>query len=141
MNDPAPVRITFEHGSAAAVKRKFIGGFFAFAMLFAGAAFYRPAIQAFAIGFPVYLVLWKLRLRNASRPGWALVVSEDRICLEGGGGPAEVRRDEADSIRFTPKRLFLVLDSAQNPIFKVEIDDTDRDAIDAALSAKGWPVG
>ena len=72
MDDPAPVRITFAQGSAAAVNRTFIGWFFVFAILFAGAAFYRPAIQAFAVGFPIYLVLLKLRLRTATRPGWAL---------------------------------------------------------------------
>jgi hypothetical protein len=54
MDDPAPVRITFKQGSAAAVNRRYIGWFFAFAVLFAGAAFYRPAIQAFAVGFPIY---------------------------------------------------------------------------------------
>jgi hypothetical protein len=67
MDDSKPVRITRVRGSAAAVNRKFIGGFFAFAILFAGAAFYRPAIQAFAIGFPIFLLLWRLRLRAARR--------------------------------------------------------------------------
>lgn len=58
MDDRAPVRITFEQGSTGAVNRTFIGWFFVFATLFAGAAFYRPAIQAFPVGFPVYLVLF-----------------------------------------------------------------------------------
>jgi hypothetical protein len=72
MDDSKPVRSTFARDSAAAVNRRFIGSFFAFAILFAGAAFYRPAIQAFAVGFPIFLVLWKLRLRAARRRSDAL---------------------------------------------------------------------
>lgn len=140
MDDAAPVRITFARGGAAAVNRRFIGWFFVFAILFAGAAFYRPAIQAFAIGFPVYLVLWKLRLRSARRPGWTLVVSEERLLLEGGRRPVEVRRDEFHAFRFTPRSRLLLLNAAQNTVFEVEIDDMEREAIAAALAAKGWPA-
>lgn len=149
MDDQAPVRITFDRGSAAAVNRRFIGGFFAFAMLFAGAAFYRPAIQAFAVGFPIYLVWWKLRLRRASRPGWALVVSGDRLVLEAGEGRSRaVNRQEADAVRFIGRKTYrgggselLVLNRLNEPLFSLEIDDSDRFVTEQALIENGWPVG
>jgi hypothetical protein len=147
MDDAAPVRITFERGSAAAVNRRFIGGFFAFAILFAGAAFYRPAIQAFAVGFPIYLILWKLRLRSASRPGWALTVAENRLSLEAVNRSRSVEREEGDVVRiirsesrFGPKAELLVLNSSKPALFRLEIDELDCDRITAALGAKGWTV-
>lgn len=144
MDDAAPVRITFERGSAAAVNRRFIGGFFAFAILFAGAAFYRPAIQAFAIGFPIYLILWKLRLRSASRPGWALLVAEDRLSVEAGIRSRSVQRQEVDVVRIIlshrigPKAELLLLNSSKSELLRLEIDELDCDQITAALAAKGW---
>lgn len=147
MDDAAPVRITFERGSAAAVNRRFIGGFFAFAILFAGAAFYRPAIQAFAVGFPIYLILWRLRLRRASRPGWALVISEESLSLECAGRALQVGRKQAGAVRierggppFGTRISLLIPDSAHKQPFRVEIDERDRGTIVETLRAKGWPV-
>lgn len=140
VDDPAPVRITFEQGSAAAVNRRFIGGFFAFAILFAGAAFYRPAIQAFAIGFPIYLVMWKLRLRRTSRPGWALIVSSDQLILEAGARSARIQRLAADTCCFQQvgsRTKLLVLNGTIDRPFGVEIDDSDREEIALALTAAG----
>ncbi|HYN99892.1 MAG TPA: hypothetical protein VEU28_09500 [Actinomycetota bacterium] len=143
MDDPAPFSITLSRGSADAVNRTFIGWFFAFAILFAGAAFYRPAIQAFAVGFPVYLVLWKLRLRRATHAGDVLLVSPDRLALESGTRSCAVSRDEADEVRLKRSGRtteLLVLNSLETPVFKLKIDDSDRDSISAALARAGWPL-
>lgn len=143
MDDPAPLHITLQQGSVAAVNRRFIGGFFAFAILFAGAAFYRPAIQAFAVGFPIYLVWWKLRLRTASRPGDLLVVSPDRLTYRSGERSRRVDRVEGEAVRFRRSRSnteLLVLNPAKVPVFKVELGDSDEDSVVRALSTAGWPV-
>lgn len=147
MEDPEPLTITFSRGSAAGVNRRFIGGFFLFAILFAGAAFYRPAIQAFAVGFPIYLVLWKLRLRKATRPGWALVVSTESLLLVAGKRSTVVKRDAADAVRlnrtesaFGSRTELLVVNSTKLPIFRVEIDEIDSEPIRSALAARGWAV-
>ena len=143
MTNPAPVRITIEQGTAAAVNRRFIGGFFAFAILFAGAAFYRPAIQAFAVGFPIYLVLWNLRLRGTSRRGDALVVSPDRLTYEAGKRSSRVERVEVDAVRFkrsSSKTELSALNSAREPAFRVEIEERARVTNAATLAAQGWPV-
>jgi hypothetical protein len=144
MNDAAPVRITFERGSSAAVNRRFIGGFFAFAILFAGAAFYRPAIQAFAVGFPIYLVLWKLRLRSARRPGWALVVSREDLRLEGGRAIRSIARTEVTLIEFVSagsQARLRALNGQGKTILRLPIAEESRRPIEGALRASGWPLG
>jgi hypothetical protein len=144
MNDAAPVRITFERGSSAAVNRRFIGGFFAFAILFAGAAFYRPAIQAFAAGFPVFLVLWKLRLRSASRPGWALVISGEDLRVEGDRAIRDIVRTEVTRVGIVSARSqarLLALNGEGKAILRLPIAEESRRPIEDALRGFGWPVG
>jgi len=143
MDDPAPVRITFAQGSAAAVNRTFIGWFFVFAILFAGAAFYRPAIQAFAVGFPIYLVMWKLRLRTATRPGWALVISRDFLTLEGGRTNRRVGRPEVSRFGFETRRSqvqLVGLNREGKAVYRLPVDRESRDRIADALRASEWPV-
>ncbi|HEU4868478.1 MAG TPA: hypothetical protein VFV09_12220 [Actinomycetota bacterium] len=143
MDDQAPVRITFAQGTAAAVNRTFIGWFFAFAILFAGAAFYRPAIQAFAVGFPIYLVLWKLRLRGATRPGWALVVSRDALTREGGGSDRSIGKREVSRVRFEERRSqvqLVAFNREGKAVFRLPVDNGSRDRIVEALRAFDWPV-
>lgn len=147
MHEIEPYRITFSHGTAAAVNRRFISGFFLFAFLFAGAAFYRPAIQAFAVGFPIYLVLWKLRLHAASRPGWVLSVSREVLSLEAGPRSMRVERENAERVRIRrresrlgPKTQLSVLNSPKTPPFRVAIDPSDLNELEAALAAQGWPA-
>jgi hypothetical protein len=145
MTNPAPVRITIEQGTAAAVNRRFIGGFFAFAILFAGAAFYRPAIQAFAVGFPIYLVLWKLRLRRA-RSGWTLVVTHEHLVLESPDGRRSVHRDQTARIRADPngsgkgRPTFEVVDLSGRSVLKREVSQSQLDQLTGALEDKGWPL-
>jgi hypothetical protein len=146
MDDPAPVRITFEQGRAAAVNRTFIGGFFAFAILFAGAAFYRPAIQAFAVGFPIYLVLWKLRLRKVTRAGSALLVTFDRLVLESPAGQISVFRNQTAKVtidRETPAKgraAFEVVDLSGGSALKRELAQSDLDLLTGALRDRGWTL-
>lgn len=142
MDDPAPVRITFERGSAAAVNRTFIGWFFVFAILFVGAAFYRPAIQAFAVGFPIFLVHWKLRLRTATRPGWTLVISRDSLTLEGGGTDRSVRKPEVSRIGFAEHRSQIQLVASNREgkaVYLLPVERESRDGIADALRAFEWP--
>lgn len=142
MDDPAPVRITFEQGSAAVVNRRFIGWFFVFAILFAGAAFYRPAIQAFAVAFPIYLVLWKLRLRTATRPGWTLVISRDTLTLEGGRTDRSVGSPEVSRVGFEERRSQIQLVASNRKgkaVYRLPVDRASRDGIADALRAFEWP--
>ena len=142
MDDAAPVRITFARGSAAAVNRRFIGGFFAFAILFAGAAFYRPAIQAFAVGFPIYLVWWKLRLRSANRP-WALVVSGKDLRLEGDKTIREIARTDVARVEIASVKSqvrLLALNGQERTVLNVSVDEGSRRLVEGALRAFGWPL-
>jgi hypothetical protein len=143
MDDAAPVRITFHRGSAAAVNRRFIGGFFVFAILFAGAAFYRPAIQAFAVGFPIYLVWWKLRLRTATKPGSALVVSREGLRLEGDKAIKRIERADVARVDFVSHRSgvrMIALNGQDRTIFKVLVEEGSQKHIEGALRALGWPL-
>jgi hypothetical protein len=88
-------------------------------------------------------MLWKLRLRSASRPGDVLMVSPDRLAFHRGKRSNEVQRAEADMMLFeqsSSKTELYVLNSTNFPVFKVELDDSDRDSIVQALSAAGWPI-
>ncbi|HEX2150016.1 MAG TPA: hypothetical protein VHI31_07605 [Actinomycetota bacterium] len=145
MDDPAPLRITLSRGTADAVNRTFIGWFFAFAILFAGAAFYRPAIQAFAVGFPLYLVLWKLRLRRA-RSGWTLVVTQEHLVLEAPDGRRSVLRNQTAKIRIDPKgaaegrAAFEVIDLSGGSALRQELARSELDRLIAALRDKEWTL-
>ena len=82
IKEPESLRIVPSTPAVQAVNRRFVSLFFVFAADFALAAFYRPALVPFVLGFPVCLVLWRQRLRRAHRPG-ALVISEATILVEG----------------------------------------------------------
>ncbi|HEX2053829.1 MAG TPA: hypothetical protein VHJ78_08915 [Actinomycetota bacterium] len=49
------------------VNRRFLSLFWLFAIDFAVAAFWRPALLPFLVGFPVYLLLWWVCLRRVRR--------------------------------------------------------------------------
>lgn len=142
MDKAAPVRITFGTGSSAAVNRSFIGGFFAFAILFAGAAFYRPAIQAFAVGFPIYVVVWMLRLRKATKQGWALEVTDERLVLETPDGQRSVLRDGTTRVRIGKsidgRATFEVVDLSGRSAIHQEFAASGLNELTGALRAKGW---
>jgi hypothetical protein len=143
MDDPAPVRINLVGGSSEALNRRFISGFFAFAILFAGAAFYRPAIQAFAVGFPIYLVLWKLSLRHQAREAWTMTIAVDRLEFVSTREARIFNRAEGARTvirRQNPGAELNLVDSAGNSAFRLKIPKANTDSVETALLEAGWTV-
>ncbi len=147
MDDPRPVRITYSQGRAEAVTRAFISGFWVFAAIFAAAAFWRPALIPFSIGFPVYLVVWSRQIRRAPRPGWALVVSEDGLALDSGETSRSIPRAAAGRVLFHRRSSgrsswteLRVINESGRVVFREGIDEPDRKQLAEALRSKGWPL-
>jgi hypothetical protein len=51
------------------INRRFLSLFWLFAVDFAVAAFWRPALVPFVAGFPIYLMLWWFAIRRVRRGG------------------------------------------------------------------------
>lgn len=49
------------------MNRRFLSLFWLFAADFAIAAFWRPALVPFVIGFPIYVALWRVSLRRVRK--------------------------------------------------------------------------
>ena len=147
MEDAGPVRIPYSTGRAEAVNRAFLSWFWAFGAVFAVAAFWRPALIPFTVGFPIYLVAWRGRIRLATRPGWVLAISEDRVALEGGQRIRSVPRASAAAVSFRRRGLgrglwseLRVVDQGGKVVFREAVGEAERNQIAAALQSRGWPV-
>ncbi len=139
--------IPHRHGGSEAVNRRFLSWFWVFAITFAVAAFYRPAITAFSVCLPVFVILWTRQLRRAPRPGWVLAVSSDHLAVEGVRR-LTVPRHRAATVRFRRRGSakgswteLCVLNRSGRILFRTAIDERDRDRIAEALQATGWPLG
>lgn len=115
-------------------------------MTFAVAAFYRPAITAFTICFPVLLVVWVRELRKAPRPGWILEIAGSHLALEGGR-PTTVAREKAAEVRFRRRGFprpswteLMVLGASGRTLFRTAVDEPDRARVAEALRQTGWPL-
>lgn len=146
MTQAPPVLIRYRQGRSQAVNRRFLSYFWVLAITFAVAAFYRPAIMAFTICLPFLVILWTLALRKAPRPGWILSISQSRMSLEGGPGMA-VARQPAAKVRLRRRGSgagawteLLVLDGSGRTLFRVAVDEPDRERIAGALRTMGWPL-
>ena len=69
MNRPRPSSPPGGSPAAQRVNRRFLSLFWLFAVDFAVAAFWRPALVPFLVGFPIYVVLWRVSLRRARENG------------------------------------------------------------------------
>lgn len=67
MSDPRPSRTPGSSPAAQRVNRRFLSLFWLFAADFAIAAFWRPALVPFVIGFPIYVALWRVSLRRVRK--------------------------------------------------------------------------
>lgn len=143
MTSPEPIRVIYTRGRAETVNRRFLSWLWAFAVTFAVAAFYRPAITAFSVCLPVLVVLWVRALRRAPRPGWVLAVSEEQLVLEGGGR-WEIGRPQAAEIRIQGSRKepwseLVVNDRSGRTRFRAPVHEADLDRVTGALRSRGWP--
>jgi hypothetical protein len=147
MEGADPVRIPYSTGRAEAVNRVFLSMFWGFGAIFAVAAFWRPALIPFTIGFPVYLVAWRRQIRRAPRPGWVLVVSEDRLVLEAGQRSRSVSRSSAGGVLFRrrgsgrrPWSELQVVDERGKVVFREAVGEPDIKQVAGALRSRGWPL-
>ncbi|HVL50527.1 MAG TPA: hypothetical protein VM754_03355 [Actinomycetota bacterium] len=142
----APVEFTYAMGRAQAVNRRFLSWFWGFAITFAVAAFYRPAITAFSVCLPILVLAWARELKRAPRPGWVLAVSPTRMTLNGGPRLA-VERDDAARVHLRSRGSrrarwteLVVVDGRGRTRFRTAVDDSDRAGIAEALQALEWPL-
>ena len=146
MANAVPVEFPYTVGRAQAVNRRFLGWFWGFAITFAVAAFYRPAITAFSVCLPILVFAWARELKRAPRPGWVLAVSPGRMTLNGGRRLA-VERDHAARVHFRSRGFrrarwteLVVVDGRGRTRFRTAVDDSDRTGIARALQALDWPL-
>jgi len=146
MANAAPVEFSYTVGRARAVNRRFLSWFWGFAITFAVAAFYRPAITAFSVCLPILVLVWARELKRAPRPGWVLAVSPGRMTLKGGRRLA-VEREHAARVHFRTRGSrrarwteLVVMDGRGRTRFRTAVDDSERAAIAGALQALEWPL-
>jgi hypothetical protein len=147
MEGTDPVRIPCSASPADAVNRAFLSWFWGFGAVFAVAAFWRPALIPFTVGFPIYLVAWRRRMRRTPRAGRVLEVSRDRLTLECGERSRSVSRASAGAVRFGRRGYgrglrseLRVVDNRGRVIFREIAGEPEGSQIASALRSRGWPV-
>ncbi|HEX2180315.1 MAG TPA: hypothetical protein VHL54_12505 [Actinomycetota bacterium] len=147
MEGAGPVRIPCSAGPADAVNRAFLSWFWGFGALFAVAAFWRPALIPFTVGFPIYVVAWRRRVRRTPRAGCVLVVSRDRLALEGGRRTRSISRTSAGAVSFHRRGSgggswteLRVVDDGGKTVFREAVGEPELARITESLRSRGWPV-
>lgn len=143
MEPAEPIRIPLLARRREAVNRRFLGFFWLFAVDFAVAAFYRPALIPFIVGFPMYILLWVLASRRDSA-GLVLAISENRLALEGAGRRQNIERTDVGRVDFPGKghsQILQIVDSVGNVVLQKKVDEGGRGQLMAAFLDRGWPLG
>lgn len=147
MDDAGPVRIPCSAGPAKAVNRAFLSWFWGFGAIFAVAAFWRPALIPFTIGFPIYLIAWGRRMRRAPGAESVLVVSNDLLELDSAQRGRSVSRTSAAAVSFHRRGSgagswteLRVADAGGKTVFREAIGEPELPQVTEALRCRGWPV-